>query len=794
MDDRFGLTSPRRIPTVQLLTRILPWLMFAFGLTVTYYLQDIATRDAKQLLQNQFNAQTHDIVNRIEQRMATYEQVLRGVNGLFAASTRVDRDEFRNYVAHLYLEEHYPGIQGVGFSLIIPPKDKTQHIRSMNRQGLTDYGIRPTGKRDFYTSIVYLEPNYGRNLWAIGYDMYSEAVRREAMARARDSGRAVMSGKVTLVQEIDGQTQAGFLMYLPVYRKGSVHDSAQTRCDNIVGWVYSPFRMDDLMSGVLGRAITDFDLMIFDGEIESKEALMYDIDSSIKKGLPDDSLFRMSQRLNIADHSWILNIRSLPVFEDRLDMRETRLIQKVGILLSMVLAALIWLLVNGRARLVNIAARMTRELRESEAFNISVLDSLREHIAVLDTQGFIIAVNEAWRRFDRANHGADALMYSLGLNYFDVCRTDGCSFGGESQAAMKGISAVLEGHLESFSMEYPCHTANEQRWFQMHVRPLQGPRSGAVVAHENITARRMNEEALRLAGTVFNSVGEAVMVTDHNNTIIAVNPAFTMVTGFSSEDVIGKNPNVLSSGEHAKPFYQAFWYELMQTDRWSGEITNRRKDGKRFIEWLSIKIVRDNSGAIRQYVGVFTDISERKANEERIYHLAHYDVLTDLPNRALLTDRLNQALAKARRGQTMLAVLFIDLDKFKPVNDNLGHNIGDILLKEVGARLQTCMQRKSDTVSRLGGDEFVALLAHVDKASDAVSVAEKILAALSSQDFDISGNRISISASVGIAIYPQHGEDIKKLMKNADTAMYHAKKAGRNAYRLFDHPMDFETD
>jgi diguanylate cyclase (GGDEF)-like protein len=233
------------------------------------------------------------------------------------------------------------------------------------------------------------------------------------------------------------------------------------------------------------------------------------------------------------------------------------------------------------------------------------------------------------------------------------------------------------------------------------------------------------------------------------------------------------------------------WDTLNTSGSWDGEICNRRKDGKTYIEWLSIKLVRDKNGNISNYVATFSDISARKAEEERMSCLAHYDTITGLPNRNLFTDRLRQALARVRRDKKSLAVMFLDLDKFKPVNDTLGHNIGDLLLEEVATRMQACMQRRSDTVSRFGGDEFMILLSHIEEMQDAVTVAEKILYTLN-QPFKIDSNNIDISASIGITIYPQHGENAKQLIKNADIAMYQAKERGHNGYRFFSAEMPLQ--
>ncbi|MDO8319601.1 sensor domain-containing diguanylate cyclase [Rhodoferax sp.] len=297
--------------------------------------------------------------------------------------------------------------------------------------------------------------------------------------------------------------------------------------------------------------------------------------------------------------------------------------------------------------------------------------------------------------------------------------------------------------------------------------------------HTDITDRHKSEEALRLASTVILTMDEAATVTNLRNEIISVNPAFTQITGYTSEDVFGKDPKLLASGTHSAEFYQTMWHQLASTDSWHGEICNRRKSGQIYLEWLSIKQVRNAQGVHTHYVSVSSDISERKAREEHILHLAHFEMLTGLPNRTLFSDRLRQAIARARREKTGLALMFIDLDKFKPVNDELGHQVGDLLLKEVAQRLLACVRRESDTVARVGGDEFVVILPELEAIQTATRVADKILAALARR-FDIGAHPVHISSSIGIAFFPEQGNDEKQLMKMADAAMYQAKQNGRN--------------
>jgi diguanylate cyclase (GGDEF)-like protein/PAS domain S-box-containing protein len=303
-----------------------------------------------------------------------------------------------------------------------------------------------------------------------------------------------------------------------------------------------------------------------------------------------------------------------------------------------------------------------------------------------------------------------------------------------------------------------------------------------------IAERRKAEQGLRLSAKVFENNSEAIMVTDALHNIVMINRAFTDITGYTQDEVLGKNPRILSSGKQRKEFYQDFYSALQTNDQWRGEIWNKRKNGDIFPEWVTVSVLRDEHGEITHCVAVFLDISERKKEEERIQYLANYDVLTGLPNRYLLGDRLEQGLSRSQRHKTKLAVIFIDLDHFKNINDSLGHDVGDALLKMVADRLKLCL-RRSDTIARQGGDEFVAILGDLNSEDEATFIAEKMIEALSSQ-FIVGEYQLSVTPSIGLSIYPDDGETTMQLLRNADLAMYRAKDAGRNRLEYYKPEMN----
>jgi diguanylate cyclase (GGDEF)-like protein/PAS domain S-box-containing protein len=326
-----------------------------------------------------------------------------------------------------------------------------------------------------------------------------------------------------------------------------------------------------------------------------------------------------------------------------------------------------------------------------------------------------------------------------------------------------------------------------------------GPKDIADMAYafnNMMLVQEEREAALRIAAIAFET-DEGMMVTDENAVIIRVNQAFTQLTGYRSEEAIGKNPSMLKSDRHDAEFFRGMWKILRQTNNWQGEIWNRRKNGEVYPAWLNITSVIGKDGKITNYVGTFVDFTERKQAENEIHHLAFYDPLSQLPNRRLLLDRLRQAVANGARNRTGGALLFIDLDNFKTLNDTRGHGVGDLLLIEVAKRLQGCV-REGDTLSRFGGDEFVVLLEGLSEeraqaAAQAQGVGEKVLEALN-QPYNLEGNEFHSSSSMGITLFINYKQKLDELLKQADTAMYEAKKSGRNTLRFFDPMMQEELE
>ena len=292
----------------------------------------------------------------------------------------------------------------------------------------------------------------------------------------------------------------------------------------------------------------------------------------------------------------------------------------------------------------------------------------------------------------------------------------------------------------------------------------------------------------QLAASVFDTSSNGIMITNPHNQVLAVNAAFTNITGYSAEDIVGQNPHILSSGRHDHTFYEQLWRSVQEQGMWQGEIWNRKKNGAVFAEWLTISVAKNTQGETSHHIAIFSDITDRQAQAERLEFMATHDPLTSLPNRSLFTELLSNVLAEARRSKKSVAVLFLDIDKFKQINDTLGHDVGDLLLLHVAKQLRLLL-RDGDLVARQGGDEFIMALPNLTSSSVASLLAEKILRALE-QPCTLpntpQGHTMKVSASIGIALYPENGTDIESLLKCADIALYRAKQAGRNNYQLFN--------
>ena len=502
--------------------RLLPWLVLAATLLVTWTIWDHERQINRDALRSQFDFALKETVSRVEQRAAAYEQMLRGVQGLVSTTDLKDRVAIHRYVEALQLDANFSGVKIIGIVERVPAQDRAAHINAMRKSGIGNYAIHPTSSESTSALIVQRESAATGSASPLGLDIWPEPIRRDALERARDSGMPAITGKIRLAIDQPSTAPPGFVMYLPVFAPGQPRDTVAQRREHLIGWVYAAFHMSDFMASLYGAQSSGLGMAIYDDVETSDAALMYrSPDRSDSDRPAHAAAWSATEYMVVGGHTWTLSMASQPELEARLGRDATNLIAAVGVALSLALAGLVWLMVHGRARAMRMAAAMTEELR----------------------------------------------------------------------------------------------------------------------------------------------------------------------------------------------------------------------------------------------------------------HVAQHDPLTRLPNRALFSDRLHQELARARRDDGRFAVIFLDLDDFKPVNDNFGHAVGDLLLQQVAQRLQNAV-RAVDTVGRIGGDEFVVLVAGLGDHDAVYTMTNKINQALQ-QVFVVDGHAVRVSASVGVAVYPEDGSDELTLTRCADTAMYRVKNANQ---------------
>lgn len=410
-----------------------------------------------------------------------------------------------------------------------------------------------------------------------------------------------------------------------------------------------------------------------------------------------------------------------------------------------------------------------------------MLDQIQDSIVTMDLEGFITGWNKGAERLFGYS-AAEAMGRNILFIYAD---------------ADESPSLLLDIFLEDGGREMQVRRRKKNGdvfWASMTLslkRDGNGNPSGVVGYLVDISDRLASEETLRLHSRIFELAAEAIVISDAEERIVSVNQAFVDITGYHSEEVIGRTPEFLLSADHDDRFFATMRESVLGKGRWQGETWGRRKNGDVFPQWLALSAVRDTEGRISHFFSIAADITERKQAEEQIYHLAYFDALTGLPNRGLLLKLIEQSLAEAHRHKNPCALLFIDIDRFKKVNDSLGHAIADELLRQIAARLREAL-RSEDVVARIGGDEFIVALFDITRRDHAGLVANKLLDALY-KPFNLQGNEVLVSASIGVAVFPEDGKDAETMLRNADVAMFKAKQGGGNDFLYYASEMNMRS-
>ena len=433
---------------------------------------------------------------------------------------------------------------------------------------------------------------------------------------------------------------------------------------------------------------------------------------------------------------------------------------------------------QGMVQDVTVRTETQQALNLSEQRLQAIMDNAPAIIYLKDLEGRYLMINRLYENLldmDRQN-----VLGKLDADLFPPeqagqMRANDLRVQRDSQSLQVEEQVLQDDGLHTYiSIKFPVRDANGEIY-------------GVCGISTDITEKKRAEQRLRQSAAVFENISEGMFITDVAGKILDVNRAFSEITGYSRTEVLGANPRLWKSARHDEDFYRAMWRSITTRGQWRGEVWNRRKDGNLYPAQLTISSINDGEGRLMHYVALFSDITSLKRSEEQLERLAHHDPLTELPNRLLFNARLRHALEQSRRNRQQLALLFIDLDRFKHINDSFGHVVGDELLRQVAERLTDCM-RGEDTVARIGGDEFIVLLENIGEPSHGVVAAKKILGSFAAP-FPLQGRELFISPSIGISVYPRDGSDCGALLRNADTAMYRAKESGRNGFAFYTEEM-----
>lgn len=730
--------------------------------------------------QDRFEEETGESLELIQERMETYGQVIRGLKGLFVASNRVDREEFRNYANELALDENYPGILGIAFALDLEPERLDAHIEQVQESGFPFYSVHPAGDRDRYTSIVFIEPFSGNNLNAFGYDMYSEQVRREAMDQSQVSGELTLSGKVSLVQDADRGPIAGVLLYLPVYEREVGLAAASS--SNIYGWVYAPFSMDILMEGIrLNESPIAFS--VYDGPDMTEGALLYStIDDS---DFVPEWTFSRTEQLRISQRIWTVRFLADDSFIQDHQGAEPEVVMFVGGLLTALLTILVWSLASGRERAEARAAVINRELSETEFRWKSALSGAGHGVWDWNNLTNEVNYNKEWKSM--LGYTEDEVK-----NEFSEWRR--LVHPEDLENAEAAVADFIDGKTSTYSVQHRMLARDGSwRWILSRgaivARDNEGNAARTIGTHTDIDRQKKLELALgesdqRFRGA-FGTAAIGMALVGLQGEWLEVNQALLDMLGYEEGELLKLTFQDITHPEDLDRDMELL-NALVAGKIPSYQMEKRYfcKDGSQIWIVLSVSLVRDANGNPLHFVSQIENITDRKELAKKVAYQASHDDLTDLPNRRLLQQRLAQTIALCRRHKRKFALMFIDVDHFKQVNDQYGHDVGDELLKWIAKQLGDSV-RASDTLARQGGDEFVLLLAEISSAEDAELVARKVFYAIR-EPFDTGLQQFKVSLSVGVVIFdPNDPDSAEELLRKADIALYQVKRGGRNHYRVY---------
>jgi diguanylate cyclase (GGDEF)-like protein/PAS domain S-box-containing protein len=789
------------------------WAVLGIGLL----LSGLAWWQAGSLLQKKADAafaqQTADVTEHVDQVVDHYVDVLRSFQALYLATDQVDRQTFHQHFASMDVAGEYPAFQAIQFARLVRSADKSDFERSVRQdlsrgqQGLADYRIHPPGDRPTYLPIVFTEP-LQPNRGVLGLDTAHDPGRREVTERARDSGRPQLSGPIPL--EAAQGAGVALLVRVPVYRPGADTSSVAQRREAFIGMVTGVIRPDALAHQAAG--LKDWHHQhwrIEDPQAEAARRVLFDSAQHMPGAYrstahPDPADVRTTQ-LDLGGRTWQLRFVREPV-RARTQAYPFALLMG-GIFASLGLAWALRSAANRQALAAAMAMDLSQKALASERQLRSVLDNTIDGIVTVSPQGVILSVNHAiCLMFGREPSEMQHRHLSVLLPGAQESQTD-LPMDAFLQALRVGIDGVgrrttgVRANGIRFPVDMAVSTMEVQDQKQ-HIAVLRDLTAQESAEHAILEAQRQLIEVDEMRRVIVHNAPYAIFVLNAQGVIQTVNPAGEKLVGTKAQALVGRcttkrffDPDQVA--ERARMLALRLNEPVRELDVLThlanespglpSEWTMRRDDGSFLVAEITVTELRNEQGQLTGYLAMAYDVTSRRDAEHQLQHMALHDALTTLPNRNMLQDQLKTCMGIAERQGHHMAMMFIDVDRFKKINDSLGHHVGDTVLIEIARRLRTSM-RTSDIVARLGGDEFVILLPQITAAEDGERVAQKVLD-LFAEPVRVGVHELRITPSIGLAIYPEHGTDTITLMRHADLAMYQAKNDGRNRVQVYSDRM-----
>ena len=777
---------PRQLWSARRLHVALPLIVTLVALTLTFKL---VYQAENARIQMDFDKQANLITQQLVEAAENIVDNSLALRDLYVVSSPVTRTKFTIFSKSI-LARH-PEVLALQWLPNVQRAELSTFEQQIQSEGYPEFKVVerdtkglliPVQSRDRYFPVTFIEPMQD-NEKALGLDSTANSLSLESKQRALISGQPSISQRLPLIQS--GDAKLAVLLSIPVFR--TQDQNLWSHLSGFVSAVILPTRL--IETALNPPELQAFALTLRDLNAPADQAELYR--NKVANPLAENQGINPWQyEFSIADRAWQLTIVPDSHFLSINGSMLPWFTLLSGLGFTSVLSILL-LTISGRAAQIEAlidsrtldlqqanAKLKTAEhsVRQSETYLRTILNSEPECLILLSRDGLLLDMNPAGLAILEAND----LAQVKGINILKLILPK------YRRACVDTIKKVFAGADITLQFEI-TNLQGEVRWLESRavgLRDSENNITSLLGMARDITEQKQAEEHLKLAARVFGEAHEGILITDAQTNIIDVNPTFCDITGYSREEVIGQKPNLLKSGRQSQAFYQDMWQVLTTTRHWQGEVWNRKKNGDFYAELLSISALCDEEGQIINYVGLFSDITKIKQQQHMLELMAHYDPLTQLPNRTLFADRLLQAIAHSKRDKLLLAVCFLDLDGFKPVNDEFGHEAGDQVLIEVAARIKNNL-REEDTVSRHGGDEFALLLTGLHSVDECTQTLSRIHQAIA-EPYQINDYSVHIGASSGISIFPLDDADADTLVRHADQAMYQAKLTGKNRYHLFD--------